>query len=122
MEGEEAYFFDTCALIEILMGNERYRKYRDAVKITTILNLMELNYFLLRKADGSYAKKIYHQLMKYTVPLYDKAILDGNRLKLTMKGASYVDCVGYAMARHHRIKFLTGDGLFRGLEGVEFVE
>lgn len=119
---KEAYFFDTYAFLEILDGNKDYEKYRNSIKITTIFNLMELHLSLLRGAGNAYAKGVYHKLMRHVVPVYDKAIFDGNRLKLIMKGASYVDCVGYAMARHHGIKFLTGDRLFKNMEGVEFVE
>lgn len=122
MAEKEAYFFDTCAIIEIILGNKKYEKYKDVVKITTQLNLVELHYYLLRKVNSSYAKKIYHKLMRYTVPLYDKAIFDGNRLKSGIKGLSYVDCIGYAIAIHHKTKFLTGDKAFKDMPSVEFID
>lgn len=118
---KEAYFFDTYAFLEMLDGNKSYEKYRHSIKITAILNPMELHLSLLRGAGEGYAKRAHHKPMKHAVPFYGKAISDGNRLKLKTKGLSYVDCIGYAIARHHEIKFLTGDKAFRGMAGVVFM-
>lgn len=122
MAEKNAYFFDTYAFLEIIDGNKKYEKYKNCIKVTTILNLMELHLSLLRGTNKEYAEKIYHKFMKHTVPVYDKAIFDGNKMKLRAKTLSYVDCIGYAIARHHRIKFLTGDKAFRNIAGVEFVK
>ncbi|MEK6960702.1 MAG: hypothetical protein AABX47_05990 [Nanoarchaeota archaeon] len=37
------------------------------------------------------------------------------------RNVSMTDCISYVMARHMRIKFLTGDKQFEGEEGVEFI-
>ena len=46
------------------------------------------------------------------------------RKELKNKGLniSYVDAVGYQVARERKIKFLTGDEAFRDLPDVEFVK
>jgi len=41
-------FADTYAIIEILKGNENYRRYRDIKLITTDFNILELSYVLIR--------------------------------------------------------------------------
>ena len=121
---KQTYFFDTYAFVEMLKGNKNYEKYKGCKKITTILNLMELHLSILRDTNEKNARKVHNKLLKHTVPVYDKAIFDGNKLKLKAKGLglSYVDCIGYAIARHHKIKFLTGDEGFRNIDGVEFVK
>ena len=42
------YFMDTYALIEITKGNKNYEKFIDMPLSTSVLNLYELYYILLR--------------------------------------------------------------------------
>ena len=35
---------------------------------------------------------------------------------------SYIDCVGYILAKKRGVKFLTGDEQFKAFENVEFVK
>ena len=44
------------------------------------------------------------------------------RLKNYRRDLSYVDCIGYILARKLNAKFLTGDKQFENFEGVEFVK
>ena len=41
------YFFDTYALVEVVKGNENYKKYADLTFTTTTLNLSEFYFFLI---------------------------------------------------------------------------
>jgi len=38
------------------------------------------------------------------------------------RNLSYVDCIGYIIAKQRNIKFLTGDKEFEYMENVEFVK
>jgi len=47
--------------------------------------------------------------------------MEACHLRRTIKKASYVDALGYVLAKRCRARFLTGDPAFKGVEDVEFV-
>lgn len=115
-------FFDTYALYEIIEGNPVYKKYlQDIVIITTRLNLMELYYGLLTRHNKKIADKYYDEFKKYIIKISDKIIKEAMIFKSLNKKLSYIDCVGYVIAKENNMKFLTGDREFKGLPNVEFV-
>ncbi len=119
------YFFDTYAFIEIISGNPRYHKYTQKVSIiTSKLNLMELHYGLIRKYNESDADRCYDELVHFSVEPSDSAIKDASKFRHLFKSRnlSYVDCLGYVLAKKFNIKFLTGDEGFKDMENVEFVK
>ena len=118
-------FFDSYALYEIIDGNPNYKKYSENIAIiTTKLNLMELHYGLLNKYGKEVADKYYDIFVEFTVDINDDLIKKANefRISLKKKKLSYVDCIGYIIAKSRNIKFLTGDQQFFELENVEFVK
>jgi len=117
-------FFDTYALIDFFEENPNYKKFEDYKMITTILNVMELHYYFLRttkieKFDQIF-NKIKHSLANFSI----EDIKKSNDLKLEYKkrSISYVDCLGYIIAKREGVKFLTGDKEFEDLSNVEFVK
>ena len=117
-------FFDTYALFEIIKENKNYACYVKGVGvITTILNLMELHYALLREVGKEEADRHFERLLPFVVDLSNEIIKEANGFKLLNKKRklSYIDCIGYMIARSMNLKFLTGDKQFEKLEGVEFV-
>lgn len=125
MESIRTLFFDTYAFFELIEGNENYRHYAAGIAIvTTRLNLMELHYGLLLKYGKETADRYYHSLLKFVVDVNDEIIIKGNEFKAIAKGKglSYVDCIGYVLAKSRNVKFLTGDRQFAGLENVEYVK
>ncbi|MEK6893718.1 MAG: PIN domain-containing protein [Nanoarchaeota archaeon] len=125
MEQIDSFFFDTYALFEVIEGNPNYEKYTKGISIiTSKLNLMELHYGLLRIESKEIANKYYDYYLKFAIDFSDDDIKKANELKLHMKkqNVSYVDCLGYILARRLGILFLTGDCKFEGLENVEFVK
>jgi len=117
-------FFDTYALIEIINGSERYRKYLRITPITTKLNLMELYYCLLRERGEEKAEFYYNFYLPSCISISDEVIKNAMKLKLKFKAKrlSYADCIGYILALGLGIKFLTGDKEFKNMENVEFVK
>ena len=117
------YFFDTYALFEIVHGNINYFNYKKAEIITTKLNLMELHYRLLLLYGKSYAEKAYKKFLPFVFEISDEIIKLANEFKLKYKKRklSYVDCIGYILAKSNNAKFLTGDKEFKGMDNVEFV-
>ena len=121
----KTYFSDTYAFFEIFKNNPRYNPYKKGVAIiTTKLNLMELHYGILLAKGRDIADGYYDRYEKYAVSFDSETVKKANRLKADnrKKKMSYIDCVGYTLAKLRNVKFLTGDKAFEGLENVEFVK
>lgn len=119
------FFFDTYALVEILKGNPAYKKYSVGVGIiTTKLNLMELYYGLLLQQGKEEAEKRYAEYLPYCVPIDDLIFKRACEFRAEHKKQklSYVDCLGYVLAKMLGVRFLTGDIQFKELENVEYVK
>lgn len=117
----KSYFFDTYALYEVIQGNKNYSKYVTRVGIiTTKLNLMELYYGLLKDFGAETADQYYDYFMQYCVNFSDEAIKAAMTIKIKNRKLSYVDCIGYTIAKQFNIPFLTGDKEFKDMENVEY--
>ncbi len=119
------YFFDAYAFFELIDGNKNYEKYgKGAGIVTTKMNLMELHYGLLQSRGKQIADAYYYRFMEYCIDTNDDSIIKANEFRLSNKGRgmSYVDCLGYIVAKENNIKFLTGDMAFQNIENVEFVK
>ena len=118
------YFFDSYALIEIAKNNPDYIKYSDSVVITTIFNLAELCYIILKDFNEEKAKNVYSRFKECVNEVSDDIIFGAMKFRLENKNKklSYTDCIGYTYALKNNLKFLTGDKEFKGMENVEFVK
>ena len=117
------YFCDTYALVEMTRGNKGYLAYVDEELHTSILNLYELLYNLLKQYDEHVAKKYFYEFRALVLEDKDEYIFVAAEFKLknTKKNISYADALGYAIAQTENMKFLTGDKEFQNLDNVEFV-
>jgi len=116
------YFYDSYAIIEYLNKNQNYKKYFEQAKgITSVLNLMEVYYKLLKDFGEEKAEIVYETLLPIVVNLEDSIIKQAMKFKLKHK-ISYADCIGYTIALRKGIKFLTGDEDFKRIKNVEFVK
>lgn len=115
-------FFDSFALIEIIKGNQNYKKYLKEIVVTTRLNLMEVYYSLLKESNEEKAGFYYNFYLPACVSISDDTIKTAMKLKSKNRRLSYIDCLGYVLAMEFGIRFLTGDKEFKDLENVEFVE
>ena len=120
------HFFDTYALIEIIKGNPGYKKYASKPFVTSISNLMELYYALLRLHNEKTAEKYFKFFRPACIPINDNVIKNAMKFRLAQRSQknliSYVDCIGYCMALDLGILFLTGEKHFRDLKNVEYVQ
>lgn len=118
------YFFDTYAIIEIIKENKSYEKYGKEIIMTSVLNLGELYYYLLKNFDENIADdwkiKLEHNLLFIDADIITKAMIF--KYKNKEKNFSFIDCVGYTLAKENNLIFLTGDKEFKDLENVEFVK
>lgn len=124
----ERYLLDTYALVCLVQDKPSYRRFADALILTTHYNLIELYYSILRDYDEPTARKVYEQFRVCLVEVPDSVIFAAMKLKLTWKRLypkrrpSYVDCIGYAMAQSLGVPFVTGDREFEDIPHVEFVK
>ena len=119
------YFFDTYALIEIYKSNPKYEKYqKDIGMIINKLNLLEYAYFFMREGRQSEVKEIFEKLSRFNVDYDNELLAEAAKMKLKFlkERLSFIDCIGYLLAKKHNAKFLTGDEKFKNKENVEFVK
>ena len=119
------FFFDTYAFCEILKENLNYKAYQNKIAVvTTNLNLMELHYGLLITLGKEEADRWYDEYSPYAVAIDDLIIKKATEFRSLhrKRNLSYIDCIGYIIAKTRGIPFLTGDQQFKDLENVEFVK
>ena len=61
------YFLDTYALIEMIKGNKNYSFYSKAELFTSIFNLYELYYNLLREEGEEIARNYFSKFKSYKI-------------------------------------------------------
>ena len=118
------YFFDTYALVEIANGNKNYSMFLSENITISILNLGELYLINLREFGRDAAlgliNKFKFQILEITQDVVIEAMEFKN--KCNKREYSWTDCIGYALSKKHKIKFLTGDMQFKDMENAEFVK
>lgn len=118
----ETYFFDTYAFFEILRGNPRYERYKNAAIVTTIFNLAELASGLKKEISEPLADEYVDKYWMFVVDITRDDVKKATNLKVKRKKMSIPDCIGYTVAQRLQIQFLTGDDDFKDLQNVEFVK
>ena len=119
----EAYFFDSYAIFEILSGSLCYQKYARSRVITTKLNLFEVVSNLLKDSRTEDAELFLSHAQHFVVDfdsdiIYQAALFWAEHRKQNL---SMTDCIGYCLAMKLGVPFLTGDKEFEGFPHVEFV-
>jgi len=117
------YFLDTYAIVEIIRGNEKYRGFLKFELFTSIFNLYEMYYVLLRDFNDTMAKKYFFQFKRLVFQIKDEHVFLASQIKFDNKKQrlSYADCLGYSICLNEEMLFLTGDKEFKNFEQVEFV-
>ncbi len=121
---DDLYFFDTYALIEIYKGSKNYERYSKGINlILNKLNLMEYALFLIREGKENEIEDTFERLNNFNVDYSNDILIGAAKMKnkYAKEKLSFVDCIGYLLAKKHNAKFLTGDSKFENKENVEFV-
>jgi predicted nucleic acid-binding protein len=110
-----------------LSDNLNYRAYfEENDGILNKLNLIEVCYRMMELHGEEAAAEVMKLFSKYVVDFGRLDILGSMKLRLKLKkdghNISYADALGYYLALKNKIKFLTGDREFKGLDSVEFVK
>lgn len=118
------YFFDTYAIIEIIGENKKYDKFKEEEIATSIMNIGEVYYIVLRQKDEEVAD-YWYKILKQSAFLVDiETIVKAMKFRFENKTKkfSFVDCLGYIIAKDKSLRFLTGDKAFENFDNVEFVK
>lgn len=85
---------------------------------------MELHYVLLRVYGKEEANRAFERFREFCVEIDDETIklATSFRHQNYTRKLSYIDCLGYILAKKYNILFLTGDEQFKDFERVEFVK
>ncbi len=120
----EMYFYDSYALIEIFKGNLNYQKFGECTIYASIMNFYEVYYSILKEFNEKTAEEWKTQIDFVLVEITKEYVVEASkfRLKNIKEKLSYIDCVGYIVAKRNKLKFLTGDEKFANKENVEFVK
>lgn len=122
------YFFDSYALIELINGNENYKKYAKSKVIITKLNLIECYNSWISEMGEKKADYYFNFFKPCCIPVLDEDIKEGVKFRINLKdknrriNPSYIDCIGYVISLRLNIRFLTGDNVFKDFPNVEFVK
>lgn len=122
---KHTFFYDTYALYAIARGWPTYATYASSHRIvTTLLNLYELYYTLLKECDRNLAEEFFQRIMPFCTAIRHETIKKAAQFRLEniKRKLSYIDCLGYTIAKEHHIPFLTGDKGFQDIPGVEYVK
>lgn len=124
MPGATKYFLDSYAIISILSGSRRYAGVELSEGITTLLNLMEVQYFLCK--EGIKEDEIRETLSKISpicIPFSANECYESVKFRYSNRGRrlSYADCLGYTIAKNRKVLFVTGDKEFKGMPNVMFL-
>jgi len=120
------YVYDTYAVLEYLSGNRRYARYfEEDYGFLTVLNLMEVYYAVLTRFGEEAAEEAYSAAATFLLEFDEEDVKEAMKLRFKLRrrglNVSYADALGYHLSLKLKVKFLTGDIVFRGLENVEFV-
>lgn len=112
---------------EYLRGNRSYKRYFLGHELaTSILNLIELYYIILKDEGEEAADKSFLAFKQFEIEVTDDDVRRAMKFRLSCKAnredVSYADAVGYTLAIRLGATFLTGDDAFKGKSRVEFVK
>ena len=120
----EDYFFDSYAIIELIKGNTKYEFVKDYIIITGVMNIAEVFYALLLELKEEKVNNIMKKLNLQLIGIDSEIAIKTAKFRYKNKklSLSYIDCVGYLLAKENNLIFLTGDKGFENMENVKFVK
>ena len=127
------YVVDTYALIEwFIQGSENYRKHFKAIDsmgaFVTELTVLEFYHKIFHRAGKEKAEEALDiilgnmKVIDLNLDMIKLSAVFRSEMLRERRELSYADCVNYIAAKGLRIKLLTGDSDFKGLDNVEFVK
>lgn len=128
------FLVDTYALMEwFIWNNQKYKKYierfqREKSSYVSTITLVELYHNIYHDEGANKAEMIFSSVTQVlnVTKMDDEIIKNAGIFRSDMlkkkRSLSYADCINYSTAKNLKVKLLTGDEDFRGLDNVEFVK
>jgi len=121
------FFADTYAILAYLQGDPAYvKRFRGNRFRTGTWNLYEA--YAAQRARGVPPTEAMENLAPFEAAMVEADVetlreAAEARLRLRAEGrrCSHIDAAGYVLAQRQGLPFLTGDGAFEGVEGVDFL-
>lgn len=119
-------FFDSDVIYGVAVADPRFEKFVGEVMATTRLNLMEVYYVLRRAGHAGRAVEVYRETLPHAIEFSDEDLIAAmdwrsENFRKKTRELSYIDAVGYWVARSNGLIFTTGDRKFSGYPGVAVV-
>lgn len=113
---------DTYALVEIKLGNPKFKDYLKSEFVIVDLILAEFYSVLLREEGEEAADYWFKKLEGYSVSVSKEILIEAVKFRYKRRRSkiSFFDAVGYIFALKNGYKFATGDKKFKNLDNVEF--
>lgn len=124
-DGSKTLFYDTYALYALATGKETYAEFSKGYKILTgLMNLYEFYYISTKENNNNLAEEFFDRLVSSCIKIKPEFLKKAAnfRFKEIKRKFSYVDCLGYIMAKENNVEFLTGDIGFKDMPNVRFVQ
>ncbi|MBI2499830.1 hypothetical protein HYV88_06310 [Candidatus Woesearchaeota archaeon] len=88
------------------------------------MNLLEVHYNINKDFGIIVADSVIEKLKEVVVDININDIKEASkfRFKNIKKKFSFIDCLGYIMAKNRKYFFVTGDKEFEVMDNVEFVK
>ncbi len=120
---DEIKCLDTYALVEIKLGNSKFKDYLKSSCIILDLTLAEFYTVILREENEETADFWLRKLESYSTPVSREILIEAVKFRHKHKkqNISFFDAVGYIFSLENNHKFVTGDKEFKNLPNVEFV-
>lgn len=119
-----ANFLDTFVLVEYLRGNAAAKPFLASDVATTILNLCELAYWGLVHGEEKATDRLFRSLEPAVLEIPTEIVQVAMRWRRERRSEgrdlSYIDVIGYWVARYHGMDFVTS-AEFEGVEGAVIV-
>ncbi len=121
---DEIKCLDTYALIEIKLGNPKFKDYADFNFVIPDLTLAEFYSVIFREEGEEIADYWFKKIEKYSISVEKEILIEAVKFRQKHKKSnlSFFDAVGYIFSLKKGYKFVTGDKEFEKLKGVEFVK
>ena len=115
---------DTYALVEVHNGNPKFAGFLTEEVVVPDIIMAEFYAHIYSKYDLKTADYWRRKLSFLCKPVSLDILLQAVRFRIDNKEKdfSFFDCVGYVFAIENNMKFVTGDGGFRQMKGVEFLK
>lgn len=118
----DRYFFDAYALLRLFEDAPSARPYANVPIFTDQGCMYEFAREVLRRTSARVVRTALAELRTERLVATEDDLVEASKFLQRAPRISAQDALAYTLAQRNGLLFLTGDGAFRRLPGVEFLE